>query len=551
MRKSKLAEFEESSFPPAGVMPSQEDFLRVKVVSFDLFDTLIYRKSISHYQMWKSESHSYFVRRTMAEFMARVEKRIKGIPEVSESDIYNRMPDRWDLEFEIDLELRNLLLNPLTMSFLREATATDTYVCIISDTHYREVNIRRFLSHLGFPEIKVFTSGEYGLTKSTGLFEEVQKRLGVSYSDWIHIGDNFQSDVISPKSLGIKPFHYPSMKSQLINSGLISPDGYKFLRKSKEDGIHSISRMFTHLLTENSKSVTDAHEFPRVLGSTIGDLVSTAIAHQIHTMQIKENYDYILYSSRDGWLPYLAHQRLFPSDPIQYFKTSRRMLEDPNFRNYLASIIGNGRKTLVYDLGWRGSAERVISTFFPEKNWDFVYWQLLGKKTENQTELNPGNTLNRLRMWRSRDFLESIFTDSSKGYDQISIDLEPIEREESFGSEFKDPMLMGAKSGIEQHSESSNLKMASLTLEAICRYPSRKLINFAEGYSHQINQETEGVLVVTSWENLLGKSRVLWPYGSRSYSENKFNKATFAIAVLLKELAQRTANLIVRLRQAI
>ena len=154
-------------------------------------------------------------------------------------------------------------------------------------------------------------------------------------------------------------------------------------------------------------------------------------------------------------------------------------------------------------------------------------------------------------MWRSRDFLESIFTDPSKGYDQISIDLEPIEREESFGSEFKDPMLMGAKSGIEQHSESSNLKMASLTLEAICRYPSRQLIKFAESYSHQINQETDGLLVITSWKNLLGNSRVLWPYGSRSYSENKFNKTAFTIAVSLKEIAQRCANLIARFRQAI
>jgi len=545
-----LADCEVFKSGPTGVMPSREDYLRSKVVSFDLFDTLIYRKSISHYQMWKSESRSYFVCRAKAEFLARVAKRIRGIPEVSEYDIYNRMPDHWDLEFEINLELKNLLPNPLTMSSLRQAIAAGANVCIISDTHYREVNIKRFLSHLGFPELKVYTSNEYGLTKSTGLFGEVQKQLGVSFSDWIHIGDNLHSDVISPKNLGIKSFFYPPMKSQLMDSGLVSPDGYKFLRKSKEQGIHSISGMFTNLLIENNKSLAEAAEFPRVLGSIMGDLVSTAIAHEIHNVHSKEKYDCILYSSRDGWLPFIAHQRLFPSDPIQYFKTSRRMLKDPNYRNYLSSIIGNGGKILVYDLGWRGSTAKVISTFFPAINWDFVYWQLLGKKTENQTELNPGNTLNRLRMWRSRDFLESIFTDPSMGFDQISTDLRPIEREDSFGSESKDPMLMGAKSGIELHSRSSSLKMASLTLEAICRYPSRKLIRFAEGYSHQINQESDGILVVTSWKNLLGKSRVLWPYGSRPYSKNKFNETTFSLAVSLKELAQRAENLIIRIRQA-
>lgn len=551
VRKSKLAEFEASKLPSNGVMPSQEDFSEAKVVSFDLFDTLIYRKSISHYQMWKSESRSYFVSRAMAEIMARVVKRIKGIPEVSESDIYNHMHNRWDLEFEIGLELENLLPNPVTINLLKKAISNGGNVCIISDTHFRESDIKRFLIHLGIPVVKIFTSSEYGLTKSTGLFREVQKQLGVSFSDWIHIGDNLESDVLSAKNLGINSFYYPPMKSQLLDSGLVSPDGYKFLRKSKEHGIHSISGMFTNLLTENSKIVPDANEFPRVLGSTMGGLVSTAIATEIHTMHNKENYDCILYSSRDGWLPFLAHQRWFPNDPIQYFKTSRRMLEDPNFRNYLSSIIGNSGKVLVYDLGWRGSTAKVISTLFPEKKWDFVYWQLLGKKTENQFELNPGTTLNRLRMWRSRDFLESIFTDASKGYDQISIDLRPIERQESFGSEFKDRMLMGAKFGIEHHSESSNLKMASLTLEAICRYPSRKLTNFAESYSHQINQDADGLLVITSWENLLGKSRVLWPYGSMSHSENKFNKTAFSIAVSLKEIAQRGANLIARFRQAI
>lgn len=546
-----MTKFEAPKLPPNRVMPSQDDFSGAKVVSFDLFDTLIYRKSVSHYQLWKSQSHYYFVRRAMAEFMARVVNRIKGVPEVSESDIYNLMPNRWDLEFEIGLELKNLMPNPVTINLLKKAISLCGNVCIISDTHFRESDIKRFLSHLGIPVVKIFTSNEYGLTKSTGLFGEVQKQLGVSFSDWIHIGDNLHSDVISAKYLGINSFYYPSMKNQLLESGLVSPDGYKFLRKSKEHGIHSISGMFTNLLAENGKSASDANEFPRALGSIMGDLVSTAIAKEIHMMYLKEEYDCILYSSRDGWLPFIAHQKLFPNDPIQYFKTSRRMLEDPNFNNYLTSIIGNAGKVLVYDLGWRGSTARAISTFFPEKNWDYVYWQLLGKKKVNQFELNPGITLNRLRMWRSRDFLESIFTDLSKGYDKISIDLKPIERKESFGSEFKDPMLMGAKSGIENHSSSSSLKMASLTLEAMCRYPSRKLIMFAEGYSHQINQKSDGLLVITSWKKLLGNSRVLWPYGSRSCSESKFNETAFAFAVFLKELSQRAANLIERLRKAI
>ena len=525
-----------------------EELLTAKVVSFDFFDTLAYRRSVSHYQMWKTESSAYFLCRAKAEVVARLLNRIKKIPEVSESNIYDRMPHHWGLDFEIELELRNLLPNPVTISLLKKAVSDGRTVCIISDTHYRETDVKRFLYHLGIPEVKIFTSGEFLLTKSKGLFSEVQKNLDVLYSDWIHIGDNHQSDILSPRRLGIKTIQYPSMKSQLIDSGLISPLGYKFLRHSKSPGNEVISRMFTNLLTALNRGDFYESSMPIVLGSVVGDLVSTAIAVELHHMHLKRKYNLILYSSRDGWLPFLAHKKIYPNDPIQYFKTSRKILEDLNFEKYLSATIGGSERILLFDLGWRGSTAKKVSANFPNKKWDFVYWQLLGKKKKNQFELNPGNFLNRLRFWRSRDFLESIFTDPTGGYDRIDDDLIPIEREEQFGSRFKDLIIEGANNAINDHSSSSSLRMASLYLESISRYPSVDLIKFAEEHSHQINEKVAGRLVIIAWKDLFGHSKILWPYGSRLYSGNKISSSIFAATVFLKELTQRSLNFIRKFR---
>jgi hypothetical protein len=501
--------------------------------------------------MWKNESSAYFRQRAKAELVARILNRVKRIPEVSESNIYGRMPENWGLEFEIQLELKNLLPNPVILNLLQQVISVGGVPCIISDTHYRETDIRRFLNHLGIPEVKIFTSSEYSLTKSTGLFGEVQRNLGVPYSDWIHIGDNFQSDVLSSERLGIKSFHYPSMEKQIIDSGLMSRLGYKFLKKSNRSGNESISRIFTNLLFSLNKCESEAVRMPEVLGSVLGDVISSAMAEEIHNMHVKRKYDLILYSSRDGWLPFLAHKKISPEDPVQYFKTSRKMLQDPNYNKYVSSTIGASKRILLFDLGWRGSTARKISTYFPDRNFEYVYWQLLGKKTTNQFELNPGTYLNRLRIWRSRDFLESIFTDPSSGYDQIGADLKPTERNDQFGSEFKDPIIEGATSGIEHHSAASSLTVASLILEAFSRYPSKDLMKFAAGHSHQINEKAIGQLVVATWKDLFGGSRILWSYGSRLHSGSKFSKTFFAIMVLLKELVQRGRNLIGRYKSTI
>jgi FMN phosphatase YigB (HAD superfamily) len=525
------------------------DFEGVKLLSFDLFDTLVYRDSVSHFQLWKNYSKKYFYARFRAELFARILKRAKGIPEIFQTDLYDRMPKVWCLEFEMELEQKSLSLNPVILGTLNAAQLAGVKVCIISDTHFRAIDIERILLGFEISNVQVFTSSDHAVTKSTGLFKEVRSILNVPIEGWVHIGDNVKSDVNAAEELGIKAIYYPHMKHQLTMSGLISPRGYRFLRKSGKSGNAAIASMFSNLLLISNQRDKQV-EMPKILGSVIGNLVSSSIASEVHKIHIQRKFDLILYSSRDGWLPYLAHKQMFDSDPIVYFKTSRSMLENQRFIFYLKSIIGDSSRILIYDIGWRGSTAKKVAESLPSISWDFAFWQILGHKAPNHFEFNPGGYRNRLRIWRSRDFLESIFTDESKGFDGIGEDLLPHERKISEDIRYKGPILAGAVDGIAAISEGNCLDQSSLILECIARFPSKELISHFHGMTHQVSASSNDLLVTTTWRQLFSSSRILWSFGSRLSSGNCVQSQIFSLIVSAKDASQRLSNLFGRLTKS-
>lgn len=535
------------NFSEENVNPCIVDFEEAQLVSFDFFDTLVYRNSVNHFQLWKNYSKKYFYTRFRAEVIARIAKRSKGIPEIAQNDIYSRMPEAWDLRFELELEQKSLSLNPVVLKALHAAQFAGTKVCIISDTHFRAIDIEKILSGLKITNVRVFTSGDYAVTKSTGLFAKVQSILNVSYRDWIHIGDNLKSDIKSAEQIGIKAIYYPHIKLQLIKSGLVSQHGYEFLRKSGESGNAAIAGMFNNLLLTINNSPNGQTKMQELFGSVIANLISKSVAREVHAMHVENQFDLILYSSRDGWLPYLAHKHIFYSDPVVYFKTSRSMLSDPRFQSYVKSIVGDTTRVLLYDIGWRGKTAKKIVELFPLIAWDFVYWQILGQKSHSQFELNSGGFKNRLRIWRSRDFLEAVFTDQSNGFDRIGIDLLPQERAKPEDSIYKSSILSGAIKGMTWESAQVNLTESSLILESFARYPSAELISHFEGHIHEVNEHSKSFLVTTTWQQLFGRSRILWPFGSQLTSGNKLQRHLFASVVFLKESCQRIYNLAGRL----
>ena len=47
----------------------------------------------------------------------------------------------------------------------------------------------------------------------SSLFKYVKEKNNLDYSKWVHIGDNYNSDYLKPRELGINSYHYKNVNS--------------------------------------------------------------------------------------------------------------------------------------------------------------------------------------------------------------------------------------------------------------------------------------------------------------------------------------------------
>lgn len=79
-------------------------------------------------------------------------------------------------------------------------------IIFLSDSYYPSNFLQNILLKKGIAkkDEKIFVSGEIGKTKCNGtLYKHVSNELKISFSEMFHMGDNFWSDYLVPRSLGI------------------------------------------------------------------------------------------------------------------------------------------------------------------------------------------------------------------------------------------------------------------------------------------------------------------------------------------------------------
>jgi FMN phosphatase YigB (HAD superfamily) len=518
------------------------DPTQFNTVSFDFFDTLVFRASLTHYAGWKRISYSFFFNRLVAEVVSRVVARLKGRPEVQMGDIYRFMLPIWTPDMEIVMERENLVPNPYLLQLFNALSAQGRTILVISDTHFDSNTIGEWLRGFGFNDCSVFTSQEFIKTKSTGLFAEIHAARKIAYSEWIHIGDNLRSDIQSATGLGIRALHFPQLFEQFRNLNLLSGRGLKRLSRHHETEFAVSSYLREALCSPDFETEPKSDSFLPYLGLFVGAPISRSIAEEIHAAHMQQDFDQILYSSRDGWLPYCWHRNLYPDDPILYFKTSRAMTLSEHFADYVHGITGDSRKIALFDFGWRGTTLSYLVKKFPQISWNGFFWQVRnadGLKSRSFTS----HSSRPLAIWRARDFVELVFTDPSNGYADLNETLEPIERRGSSDTSNRLEILRGSMAGIQQGLSSLNLEQSTFLLELFSRYPSRELATALAEEKHEIREGINDFLVTNSWSRLFSKNRVMWP-GSAYLPDSKLmiDQILFRILFHFKELLQRSVN---------
>ena len=204
----------------------------VSVVSFDVFDTLLWRKvpeARDAFDLLGRElagdgllapgvlAELFASMREQAEKRARRLRRDSGRGvEVTLEEIYAALPGsllRADVSAqelvrrEVDLERRLLVCDLDVLELARAARAGGRRVIGVSDTYFSEEQLRSFLARPPLdPGLidRVFASSAHGMGKGGGLWSAVLRELDVAPDRVLHVGDNHAADVVAPQGLGIR-----------------------------------------------------------------------------------------------------------------------------------------------------------------------------------------------------------------------------------------------------------------------------------------------------------------------------------------------------------
>jgi len=188
----------------------------IKVISFDIFDTLVYRKTFEPKNVFKkiqqnyNKLHDSFESvRSLKEDIAR-QKFLKE--DIHLKDIYSEFLDKEDIEKYINYELAEdeklIFANFIIEGWIDLAKRYNKKIILTSDIYYSKKEILNILSKKikNISKIsEVYTSSDVGLLKSSSnLFKYILKKEEITPNEILHVGDNIFSDIIMANHLNIK-----------------------------------------------------------------------------------------------------------------------------------------------------------------------------------------------------------------------------------------------------------------------------------------------------------------------------------------------------------
>lgn len=310
----------------------QKAVKNAKVISFDLFDTLVKRDVPSPesvhllvenkmYSTLGFKIENYSAHRIQAELDARKHSRGK---EITLEDIFQYFPNIDDetrkvlQKLEMETEYEICCPDQYMKSVYEKALLAGKTIVFTSDMYLPEDFIRRILEKCGYCSYKkLYLSSSYGVTKSSGqLFDIVLQELACEPESILHIGDHIKGDYYRPKQRN-------------INACLIATEqrNLEFYKKRK---VITWEQQLFYTFLNNHKPV-EGTDFSRSVGYEIlGPMLwgfCTWLHEQLEIMQP----DKIFFLSREGAILQKAYNILYPDDRMKqcYLSVSRQAVQIP------------------------------------------------------------------------------------------------------------------------------------------------------------------------------------------------------------------------------
>lgn len=314
----------EKSESKARILPKElaKILSRYDMISFDLFDTLIFRPFSEPADLF------YFLGERLGipdlkrirmeqEFFARKTcQKEKGHMEITLAEIWLRIekevgiPKDQGMETECALEKKFCYANPYMKEVFHHLKNMGKRIVLISDMYLPESFLRELAEACGYTGFeKLYISCDYGKSKADGGLYGLC-REDYPGKSFIHIGDNRLSDVKMAEKNGFMAYYYPNinLEGKPYRSFDLSPvigSAYRGIVNSYlYNGLHGYSMEYEY-------------------GFIYGGLFVLGYCHFIHEYCRKNEINRLLFLSRDGDILKQAYDLIFPGEDTVYAYWSR------------------------------------------------------------------------------------------------------------------------------------------------------------------------------------------------------------------------------------
>jgi predicted HAD superfamily hydrolase len=308
---------------------------RSKVISFDLFNTLIVRNITSFEGLLNLVNirlcevginiPDFINKRTKAEkklSFRRSPKLEEIYLELLKEEDYIKTSARELAEAEFDVDMKLIEARRDVVNLLNDIKKQRKAVYITSDSYYTKEQITKLLDKVGIKDVSdTLVSCEYNTLKTGNLFDCLIDAAGEK--DILHIGDDIVSDVESAKRHGIKAFRIYSA-SELFE--LVGGLNIQEEKNSVSDQIKI--GMFVAKLFNSPFQFEDAAKKIHVDDAKDVGFLFCAPMIMDFTQWFEEESENSgcknrLLCARDGYLLKKLYEIMYPNQHAQYFYISR------------------------------------------------------------------------------------------------------------------------------------------------------------------------------------------------------------------------------------
>ena len=297
--------------------------MKYDIVSFDIFDTLIFRPlsepaDLFYFTAQKLNYMDYKNIRICAEADARGKNYNRYANyEVSFPEIWENMSEATGIvahvgmEDEINDEKSLCYANPFMLEVWKSLIKAGKRILVVSDMYLPTEVLGEILRINGFSGYEeLFVSNKFHKSKAKGdLYDVVKAKYpgcGI-----VHVGDNPVSDVKKAVKAGISVCPYPQVNSKMLS---YRPYDMSPMIGSAYRGIVS------NYIYSGSKTFSMEYEY----GYIYGGLFVLGYCNFIHEYAVNNKVDKLLFLSRDGDILKQVYERLYPDEETLYVYWSRK-----------------------------------------------------------------------------------------------------------------------------------------------------------------------------------------------------------------------------------